>query len=260
MLDHRIAHTTRPGPDDVLSVDELLERLHAGATIDGLRSRFILPMAGGDGEGEGTGDGGKGDDEAGKGEGKGDDEAGKGEGDDEGDDDEEGGSELERARRAAAAAKKEAKDLKTAREKEQREAAEKAGRWEELAKKAQAKVDELEERIETEARERTVIAELVKAKAENPERAVRLIDKKDLEEVETDADAVRVVKALKRSDGYLFAPDGPRQRRTRGDDDDDDTNRGRRGGGSDDDDEGKSKPKAVGVDRLRRGYAASSSK
>lgn len=180
--------------------------------------------------------------------------------DDDKDDDDKVDPDLAASRKAAERYRKERDELRKDREREQREANEKSGKFEELYTTERKRADDLE--LELNTFKATTYAEraLQAAGARSPQRAARLLD---LKTIESEDDAEREVRALKREDPDLFKS-GRRQTRTRDDEDDRDTRDRDRDRDRDDDrdtrrdrdrdrDDDRT-PKILGPERMRRHF------
>jgi hypothetical protein len=156
--------------------------------------------------------------------------------------------------KAFARLKRENRELKRAAEERERKAAEKSGRFEDLYKKAQARVDELEEQIAEGERKDLARGSLsrLNIKPEKTDRALRLMD---LDDVEDKADADKAARDLKKEFPELFN-DRKRSKRNAGREDDErDDERDDEDDDRDDDRNARRKTKQP-VNRLRRGLEA----
>lgn len=165
---------------------------------------------------------------------------------------------LAASRKAAERYRKERDDLKREQAQRERDANEKSGKFEELYSTERKRADDLE--LELNTFKATTYAEraLQAAGARSPQRAARMLD---LKSIESEDDAEREVRALKRDDPELFKS-GRRQTRTRDDDDrdsdrdrDDDRDQDRddtRRRGRDRDDDRPAK--LLGPERMRRHF------
>ena len=268
-----LSHQSKAAGHGVLSVDQMLRAERAGLTAEDLiADGFLPPMAGGeddddddDSDDDDDGDDDDGDDEgtrakrkpkakakpARRRHGGADDDSDDDDGDDDSDDSDDDEptrlrAELKAEKARAAKAEREARKLKRAEDRRKGREQADNGEYKELYEQEKARADGLETKLRKGALERSVTAAATDAGAKKPSKIIKLLDL-DLDDVvdedgEADEDAIKqAIRALKKSDRYLFKAEDAQTRDLGGE---------RRNGGR----RRTSREDVVGASRIRAAY------